>query len=192
MGQAFLKKQFYTKEEYLELEELAEYKSEYYDGEIFAMSGGSYKHSAICSNLHRRIGDLLDGKNCIVFDSNLKLAIPEINAFVYPDLMVVCGKIEFAENRQDIIRNPILIAEVLSPSTESYDRDMKFGFYRTIPSLKEYMLVSQNKPIVEVYFRQNKDSWKYSVSEGTEQGIVLQSLGYEILLKDIYQKIEVF
>lgn len=190
MGHALHKKQFYSSEEYLEMEESAEYRSEYYDGEIFAMSGGTYKHSAICSNLNRRIGDALDRRNCMVFDSNLKLAIPKINAFFYPDLMVVCGRIEFAENRKDTIRNPILIAEVLSPSTESFDRGDKFGFYRTLPSLKEYILISQDEPVVEVYFRQDEKKWSYSVAEGLEQSIVLQSIEYEIMLKDVYQKTE--
>jgi Uma2 family endonuclease len=190
MGHALLKKQFYSSEEYLEMEESAEYKSEYYDGEIFAMSGGTYRHSAICINLYRNIGNWLESGKCRLFDSNLKLAIPKINAFVYPDLMVVCGKIEFAENRKDIISNPVLIAEVLSASTESFDRGKKFEFYRRLPSFKEYVLVSQDEPVVEVYFMQDEKKWSYSVAKGLEQRIILQSIEYEIKLKDIYQKTE--
>jgi Uma2 family endonuclease len=190
MGQALFKKQVYSKEEYLKLEEHNEYKSEFHDGDIFAMAGGSYKHSAICSNLHRRIGNLLDGKDCMLFDSNLKLAILKHNAFTYPDMMVVCGKIEFYENQNDIIQNPMLIVEVLSPSTESFDRGRKFEYYRTLVSLTEYVLVSQKEPIVETYFKQNEKNWLYSVAKGLEENIVLQSLENGIALKEIYQKVE--
>ena len=190
MGRALLKEQVYSKEEYLKLEESDEYKSEFHNGEIFDMAGGSYKHSAIISNLHRRIGNLLDGKDCMLFDSNLKLAIPKHNAFVYPDMMVVCGKIEFYENQNDIILNPVLIVEVLSPSTESFDRGRKFEYYRTLASLAEYVLVSQKEYIVETYFKQNEKSWLYSVAKGLEESIVLQSLPSGIVLKEIYQKVE--
>ncbi|MBI5589332.1 MAG: Uma2 family endonuclease [Deltaproteobacteria bacterium] len=190
MGQALLKKQVYSKEEYLKLEEHNEYKSEFHDGDIFAMAGGSYKHSAICSNLHRRIGNLLDEKDCMLFDSNLKLAILKHNAFVYPDMMVVCGKIEFYENQNDIIQNPTLIVEVLSPSTESFDRGRKFEYYRTLASLTEYILVSQKEPIIETYFKQNEKNWLYSVVKGIEESIVLQSLSSNIALKEIYLKVE--
>lgn len=190
MGRALLKEQVYTKEEYLKFEESDEYKSEFHNGEIFDMAGGSYKHSAIISNLHRRIGNLLDGKDCILFDSNLKLAIPKHNAFVYPDMMVVCGKIEFYEHQNDIILNPVLIVEVLSPSTESFDRGRKFEYYRTLASLAEYVLVSQKEYIVETYFKQNEKSWLYSVAKGLEESIVLQSLPSGIVLKEIYQKVE--
>ena len=154
------------------------------------MAGGSVKHSAICSNLHRRIGNLLDGKDCILFDSNLKLAIPKHNAFVCPDMMVVCGKIEIYENQNDIIQNPMLIVEVLSPSTESFDRGRKFEYYRSLASLSEYVLVAQKEPIVETYFKQNEKNWLYSVTKGIEENIVLQTLSSGIGLKEIYQKVE--
>ncbi len=190
MEQALIKNQIWSKEEYLKLEASNAYRSEYHKGDIFAMAGGSYKHSAICSNLHRRIGNLLNGKDCISFDGNLKLSIPEHNAFVYPDMMVVCGKIEFYENQNDIIQNPVLIVEVLSPSTESFDRGGKFEYYRSLASLTEYVLISQKSPIVETYYRQSEKNWLYSVVKGLEENLVLQSLSIGIALTEIYQKVE--
>ncbi len=181
--------QYYSKEEYLDMEALAEYKSEYYNGEIFAMSGGSPAHSLICVNLNRRVAEAIDNKDCRCFESNMKLEIETADAYVYPDAMVVCGDIEFAENTEYVLTNPVLIIEVLSPSTESFDRGKKFEYYRTIDTLKEYVLVSQDKPMVEVYLRQDKNLWLHSVVKGLDNTIVFQSLECEIALKDIYQKV---
>ncbi|MCP4111249.1 MAG: Uma2 family endonuclease [Desulfobacteraceae bacterium] len=189
MGESLEKKMYYTREEYLSIEEQTEYKSEYYDGEIFAMSGGSSKHSIICVNLNWGIREALADKDCIGFDSNMKLDIASANAFVYPDAMVVCGDIEFHENRTDIIKNPVLIIEVLSPSTQAFDRGGKFNYYRTVSSLKEYVLVSQGEPMVEVYYKQDEKNWSYTVTKGLEDTVVLHSINYELALKDIYHKI---
>ncbi len=189
MGKALEKKLFYSKEEYLEMEAAADYKSEYYNGEIFAMSGGSPNHSVICVNLTWSIREATRNKNCTGFESNMKLAIAKTNSYVYPDLMVVCGDIELAENTSDAITNPVLIIEVLSPGTESFDRGLKFEYYRTIPSLKEYVMVSQDKPRVESFFRQNENFWYYKVIEGLDKTIIFQSLEYETALREIYHKI---
>ncbi|MGE0084413.1 MAG: Uma2 family endonuclease [Desulfococcaceae bacterium] len=186
---ALAEKTVFTKEEYLEMEAQALEKSEYYSGEIFAMAGGSRNHSIICFNLSRRIGELLDNKNCTGFDSNMKVDIKEPDAYVYPDLSVVCGDIEFPENRTDIICNPVLVIEVLSPGTESFDRGKKFCYYRSIPSLREYVLISQSEPLIERYFMENKGRWIYAVSNGLEDVLALQSLDANIFLKDIYQKV---
>jgi len=189
MAELLLKKAYYTREEYLALEEKAEYKSEYYNGEIFAMTGGSRNHSVICVNLTRRVAELLDNKDCLAFDSNMKLDIPKANNFVYPDLMVICGDIEFVEDRTDIVANPVLVIEVLSPTTESFDRGKKFEYYRSLPSLQEYMLVSQTEPLVEAFYKQNEKIWQYTVVKGLEERISFQTLQSEIALKDIYQKV---
>lgn len=188
MAEPLRDKQYYTKEEYLDMEALAEYKSEYYDGEIFAMSGGSPNHSTICFNLIRRIGEATDDKDCRGFESNMKLEIAAADACVYPDIMVVCGDIEFAENTEYVLTNPMLIIEVLSPSTESFDRGRKFEYYRTTETLKEYVLISQDKPMAEVYFRQDKKAWLYSAVRGLDSKVTFQSLEHEFALKDIYQK----
>jgi Uma2 family endonuclease len=189
MSEPAAQKTYYTREEYLMLEDQAEYKSEYYNGEIFAMAGGSRNHSVICFNLNRRTGEAIDNKDCVGFDSNMKLDIPKANLFIYPDVMVVCGEIEFSENRNDILQNPVLVIEVLSPKTESFDRGKKFGYYRTVPSIQEYVLVSQAEPVVEVFYKQDEKTWQYTVVKGLDETVVFQTLQCEIALKDIYQKV---
>ncbi|MEZ4528739.1 MAG: Uma2 family endonuclease [Desulfobacterales bacterium] len=149
---ALAEKMRMTKEEYLEFEEQSSVKNEYYSGELFAMAGGSRNHSIICFNLSRRIGELLDNRNCTGFDSSMKVETEAAEAFVYPDLSVVCGDIESPGNRTDIIQNPVLVIEVLSPGTESFDRGKKFCYYRKLPSLQEYVLVSQSQPLIGRYF----------------------------------------
>ncbi len=180
----------YTREEYLAREEIADYKSEYYDGEIFAMAGGTYNHSAICFNVIRHVGDALDGKDCVGFESNMKLNISAYNLFVYPDIMVACGKVEFLKDRQDVITNPVLVIEVLSDSTETTDRIKKFAYYQSSPSVREYVLISQNEPKVEVYFKQQEKSWLYTVAEGLDDTILFRSIGHEFALRDIYHKVD--
>jgi len=188
MAEPLAKKLYYSKEEYLEMEAAADYKSEYYQGEIFAMSGGSPKHSVICVNLIWCIRGGIRNKNCIGFESNMKLEIAEADAYVYPDLMVVCGDVRLAENTTDVIMNPVLVIEVLSPGTESFDRGKKFEYYRTVPSLKEYVLVSQDKPKIETYFRHDKNLWQSTMIEGLDKNVLFQSLDYEVALEEIYYK----
>ncbi len=189
VAEPLLKKEYYTKEEYLEMEDSAEYKSEYYQGEIFAMAGGSPKHSIICFNIYRSLGNAIADKDCTGFESNMKLELAEADAYVYPDVMVVCGEIRLAENTNDVITNPVLIAEVLSPGTESFDRGKKFEYYQRLMSIKEYVLVSQDKPMVESYFKQDENSWLYTAVKGIDKTAVFKSLECEIALKDIYHKI---
>jgi len=190
MGEPAEQRLYYTREEYLAIEDQMDFRSEFYDGEIIAMSGGSRNHSVICFNTIRRIGEGIDEKNCVGFDSNMKLDIAEQNLFVYPDVMVVCGDIEFSENRTDIIRNPVLIIEVPSPSTEGFDRGDKFAYYRSLPSFREYVLISQNEPRVEVFYKQDANKWLYSVFRGLEKAVVLQTIQHKLSLKEIYQKVD--
>jgi len=190
MGEPLAKKLYYSKDEYLEIEAAADYKSEYYQGEIFAMSGGSPRHSRICVNLNRAIWEATRNKDCGGFESNMKLEIAEADAYVYPDLMVVCGDVKLAENTTDVITNPVLIIEVLSPGTEAFDRGKKFEYYRSVESLKEYVLVSQDKPKIETYVKNDRNNWQYTVIEGIEKSIVFKSLDYEVKLEEIYYKTE--
>ncbi|QTA91914.1 Uma2 family endonuclease [Desulfonema magnum] len=190
MGRSAVKETHYTREEYLAAEDQANGKSEFYDGEIIVMAGGSRNHSVICFNLIRRIGEGIDDKDCVGFDSNMKLDITEHNVFVYPDVMVVCGEIEFSEDRTDIIKNPVLIIEVLSPGTEGFDRGNKFAYYRSLPSFQEYVLVAQHKPMVEIYHKQEENKWLYSVSKTPEESVFLQTIQHELFLKDIYHKVD--
>ncbi|MCP4404529.1 MAG: Uma2 family endonuclease, partial [bacterium] len=173
MAEALAQKTVYSREEYLEIEERAEYKSEYYNGEIFAMAGGSRNHSVICLNVNWGIREAISTKDCVGFESNMKLDIPKIRSFVYPDAMVVCGEIEFSEEREDCIKNPLLIVEVLSPSTEAFDRGRKFAYYRSIESLREYVMISQTEASVESFYKQNEKVWRYTVARGLDDRITL-------------------
>ncbi len=190
MSDPLARKTGYSREEYLDIEEGADHRCEYYGGEIFSMAGGSRNHSAICVNLIRRLSEAVDDRDCFVFDGNMKLDIAAASAFVYPDVMVVCGDIDFYENRTDVVRNPILIIEVLSPGTESFDRGKKFGFYRKIPSLREYLLVSQEEPILERFFRQEDHRWLYDAVTGLDGTVSVESIRYALSMKDLYHKVE--
>ena len=190
MVQIVEKKGVYSKESYLELEEKANFKSEFHNGEILAMSGGSVNHSLIATNVTGEFYQLLRGKECRVFNSDLKIHIPKKNSFVYPDVSLICGPIEYAENRKDAINNPHLIVEVLSPSTESYDRTTKFQYYYSIPSLKEYILISQEKHWVEVFYKQAPQSWLYHVYSSLEENIKIHTIHTSVKMASIYQNVE--
>jgi Uma2 family endonuclease len=177
-----------TPQEYLDLEELAEYKSEYYQGEIFAMSGGSPSHALIATNFARALGNALQGSGCRVYNSDLRVHVPAITFYAYPDISVVCGKLELTGDRQDNLANPVLIVEVLSPSTESYDRGEKFSLYRSIPSLREYVLVAQNRLSVEVFHRNDAGIWELHLPE--EGKVALASIGCTVRLDDVYADVE--
>jgi Uma2 family endonuclease len=138
-----------SESQYLEIERAAEFKSEYFDGEMFAMAGGSRKHSLIASNLIRELGDKLKGRPSVVFNGDLRIKIEVSGLYTYPNASVVCGPSKSVTGADDTIVNPVLLAEVLSDSTEAYDRGRKSEQYRQIPSLREYLLISQNEPHIE-------------------------------------------
>lgn len=190
MAQALIDKKYFTLEEYFALEEQATERHEFENGEVFAMSGGTVNHSLISGNVVTALNNGLRKKTCRVFGSDLKVAIAEHQSFVYPDAMVICGKIAYTKGRTDTVTNALLIVEVLSESTESYDRGRKFKKYQTLPSFTEYVLVSQTEPLVEIFFRQDQRHWLYTFAEGLEAIIQLQSIDSEISLQDIYAKVE--
>jgi Uma2 family endonuclease len=189
MPEAAAKQTHFTREEYLEMEEKAEFKSEYFDGEIIPKAGIIFNHSIICVNLIWRVAEATDDMDCQGFEGSLKLEIEKVNAFVYPDLMVVCGEVKASEYTDHAITNPTLIIEILSPSTETFDRGKKFEYYRTVPSLKEYVLVSQTEPAVESFFKQDEQIWLFTAVKGLDEKLTLRSLEYEIALRDIYHKV---
>ena len=145
-----------TYAEYLAAEAVADVRHEYLGGEVWAMAGGSIEHGALAMAVAREIGQALRDKPCRVFSSDVRLRIPETDLATYPDLSVVCGELRTAPDDSDAITNPILIVEVLSDSTEAYDRGAKWAHYRRITSLRDYVLISQAEPLVEVY-RRTKD-----------------------------------
>lgn len=181
---------FVTLDEYRSLSETAEERLEYRNGEIFVMSGGTANHSAIAVNFIIYLGFLLRDTDLRIYGSDMRIWIPEFNCGTYADLLVINGEPEFNDNRTDEILNPLLIVEVLSPSTQGYDRGEKFRKYRSIPSLREYLLISQSEPYIEHYSRSEKaDIWQLQISDRLEQKIILTSLNTEMPLTEIYRRV---
>ncbi len=176
--------------EYLDMDRSAEIKHEYFDGEIFAMTGASEPHNLIVANVIRELGNGLKHTPCRVYASDMRLKVSETGLFTYPDVMVVCGEREFVDQRGDTLENPDLIVEVLSHSTESYDRGKKFEHYRRLSSLKEYVLISQSRRKIEKYYRTRNRKWIYSETEPESGDILLESVGCELRLFEVYHKIE--
>ena len=191
----------FTPDEYRAIEETAEERHEYCNGEMIAMSGGSEVHSAIACNLLIYLGFLLRDTDFRLYNSDLRVWIPEHRCGTYADLIVVNGEPVFNGDRTDEILNPLLIVEVLSPSTEAYDspletlreRGEKFRKYRALASFCEYLLVSQTEPYVEQYHnldRTSNDRWQWQVHAHLEQAIALPSLNVELPLTEIYRRIQ--
>jgi Uma2 family endonuclease len=179
----------FTPTEYLAMEEVADYKSEFYGGEIFALSGGSADHSLIAGNLIFALNGLLDAGPCRVFNSDMRLHIQRSGLFTYPDVMVVCGKLKFVERRDDTLLNPLLIIEVLSESTRDYDRGAKFGFYKQIPGLQEIVLVESKAAHVECYRRAGDDKWTIDAYDGLDAVAPLESVGCDVPLRSFYHRV---
>jgi Uma2 family endonuclease len=182
---------YITPEEYLALEREAEYKNEYFDGEIFAMVGASRKHNLITTNITRELSQQLKTKPCEVYSSDMRVRIPNANIYTYADVSVACGEPKFEDAELDTLLNPDLIVEVLSKSTASYDRRQKFAFYRTIESLTDYILVSQEALHVEHYTKQPDGRWLLSDFRSTEDVVKLDSLSCSLPLGEIYDKVSI-
>ncbi len=180
---------FYTPEQYLEQEERAEFKSEYLSGQIFAMAGGSPEHSAIGNNIGGEMRSLLRGTPCAVFNSGLRVTVMQSGLMTHPDVTVVCGEQHRHPLDKNSIINPMVLFEVLSPTTEAYDWGAKWALYRHLDSLREYILISQDKPLVEQYVRQDDGSWKFTAAEGLEASLWLPSLGCTLSLAEVYDRV---
>jgi Uma2 family endonuclease len=178
-----------TPEQYLEIERAAQFRSEYYNGRMYAMSGASYRHVMIISRLSHHLQSALGEGPCSVGTNDLRVRMSPAGLYTYPDLVVICGEPKFADNRADTLLNPALIFEVLSPSTEAYDRGFKFVQYRTLESLQEYGLVSQSEARVEIFRRQPSGDWLLSESAGMDAVCRFDSVGCTIAVKDIYDKV---
>ena len=177
-------------QEYLARERVAEIKSEYFAGEMFAMSGGTRAHSLICVNLIREAsGRLGESSGCEVHTSDLRVKSAATGLYTYPDVMVVCSKLKFLERRADTLVNPLLIIEVLSKSTRDYDRGAKFEFYKGIDTLQEYVLVESESPRVECYHRGAGNQWIIETWAGLDALARLESLGYDLPLRQVYHKV---
>jgi len=179
----------YTPEEYLALERKATSKSEYLNGQIFAMVGASRAHNLIASNVSREISLQLKGRPCEVYVSDMRVRVSQTGLYTYPDLVVVCGEPQFDDAERDTLLNPTVIIEVLSPSTEAYDRGEKFAHYRRLESLQEYVLIAQDRVRVEQFVRQG-DRWMLSEMSDRNDMLHLASIGCDVALREIYDKVE--
>ncbi len=187
MGEAALRARM-TPAEYLAFERASEQRHEYADGELFAMSGGTREHSLVGQNVARELGNALLERPCEVHGSDMKIAILEISRYFYPDVSVVCGEAMFADDQRDSLINPKVIVEVLSETTERYDRGDKFALYRKIGTFQEYVLASQSEPLVEHYSRLPDGTWLYRAL-GPDERLVLPSLGCEVAVERLYLKV---
>lgn len=181
---------YYSPQEYLELEREAAYRSEYLDGEIFAMAGASTSHNRINVNLTVQIGSRLKGGACEAFSHDMKIVADQAAMFAYPDVAVVCGEPQFHDEVQDVCTNPIVIFEILSPSTEAFDRGKKWARYQQTESLKQYVLVSQDQPRVEMFTRQPDGQWMLSTVKGLDAVLSIDSIGCVLKLSELYDRVE--
>lgn len=176
----------YTEIEYADLELKAPYKSEYFNGEIFAMAGGSMPHSEIKVSIVSLLRSAVDGRRCRVLDSDFRIRVAATGFQTYPDASAVCGAPQFGLGRRDCFENPVAVVEVLSESTQAFDRGEKFEQYKMIPSLREYVLAGQTRPRIEMFRRQPGGSWTAILLDGPESTVVLESIGATIRTGDVY------
>ncbi|HYE21829.1 MAG TPA: Uma2 family endonuclease [Tepidisphaeraceae bacterium] len=185
-------KRFYTVQEYLHLEATSDTKHEYRDGEIIDMSGGTLEHSLVIANVIRELGITLKGKPCRVYDSNLRVRIGPKPLYCYPDATVICGEpvVDPNEAKRLTALNPRLVVEVISPRTAHADRGPKFTSYREIDGFEEYVLVSVDRPLIEVYYRQPDGTWLFSPVAGRDGSVRLRSVGVTLNLAEAYAGVE--
>jgi Uma2 family endonuclease len=190
MGLPQPKPQLYTPEQYLKLEREAEFRHEYLNGEIFEMSGANKRHNIISVNLIRMLGNQLLDRECNVYGTDMRIKVSVEGNYTYPDVVAVCGEEYYEDETEDNLLNPTVIIEVLSKSTEAYDRGAKFESYQSIESLRDYLLVTQEPFRVEQFVRQNANVWTYFEFRKAEDLVRLESIGCELRLGDIYHKIQ--
>lgn len=184
---AQLEKTYYSVEEYLELEETAEYKSEYHDGEIIAMTGGTTNHNKIAGNFYFHFKSAFRGKNYEIYINDVRLSIPLDRRYTYPDIMIIKDQAIYEGDKQTIVTNPLVIIEILSNSTQNYDRGEKFKSYRSLASFQEYILIDQYSFLVEQFIKEGEREWKFKEYVGENQILKLGKIDFEISFADIYE-----
>jgi Uma2 family endonuclease len=183
-------KLIYTLDDYIELEKTSDDKLEYYDGNVWSMSGASLPHNQVQINLIVSLQSKLRGKNCSIFPSDMRVKVPAYPPYRYPDLSALCGTTEIEKFKGlDVLTNPQLIVEILSDSTEAFDRGDKFTYYKSIASFSEYLLIAQHRPHVTQYVRQTDDSWSYREVNSLDETIYIASLDCELNLRELYQNV---
>ena len=183
-------KRLYTPEEYLDLEEKADYKSEYHDGEIIPMTGGTTDHNIIAGNFYTTLKLALRGQSYKVFFADVRLWMSTYRRYVYPDVMVVQGKPIYDGSNKTTITNPLLIIEVLSKSTKNYDKSEKFDYYRSIPEFREYILIDQSKYHLEQYAKTSENQWLFTEYNSENAVLTLTSVEVKIPLIELYEEID--
>lgn len=181
---------FLTPQEYLAHERQAETKSEYFRGEVFAMAGASREHNLITGNVAGELRQHLRERPCEAYQADMRVKVSPTGLYTYPDVIVVCGEPEFEDAEVDTLLNPRVLVEVLSPSTADYDRGRKFTHYRRLSSLEEYVLISQDRPLVEHYVRQGPDEWLLTEQRSLQDTLVLPSIPCQLPLTEIYLKVQ--
>ena len=179
----------FTEDEYLQMERAADHKSEYYAGRMYAMAGASEAHILAVGNTQSLLQQQFRGRPCRVYSTDMRVRVSETGLYTYPDVVAVCGEPAFLDDKRDTILNPNIIVEVLSPSTEQYDRTDKFEHYQSLESIREVLFVSQTRVRVEHYVRQD-ETWVLTVYTGPDDVIPLKSVGATLFVRDIYDKIE--
>ena len=183
-------KTYLTPQEYLEIERKAEFKSEYFQGEMFLMSGAREPHNLIVFNLAAAFHQQLRKRPCRAYVNDMRVRVGETGLYTYPDLTDLCGEPQFLDATHDTLLNPSLVVEVLSPSTEAYDRGRKFEHYRTVESVREYLLVSSERVSAELYTRQSDGRWLLTAVSRLEDSLDLESVGVHLALADLYEKVD--
>jgi Uma2 family endonuclease len=183
-------KTFLTPEQYLEIERQAERKSEYYNGEMFAMAGAKEAHSLLVTSLVARLHEQLRWRPCRVYPSDMRVRVKPNGLYTYPDVIAVRGEPRFLDAQRDTLLNPALLVEVLSPSTEAYDCGRKFEQYRAIESLRDYLLVASDRLHVDLYTRQADGRWLVTSADSMEDSLTLESVGAQLTLADLYEKVD--
>lgn len=175
-----------TQTEYLAFERASEIKHEYSNGQVYAMTGASEAHNLICVNLITALKTQLRSRPCKVYPSDMRLQVTASGLYTYPDVSVICGPARFADDKRDTLLNPTVLIEILSSSTEGYDRGKKFQHYRELPSLREYLLVAQDSPRIERYLLPEEGAWTLTDTNGLSAELVLPSIGCALALADVY------
>ncbi|MEA5533005.1 Uma2 family endonuclease [Crocosphaera sp. XPORK-15E] len=188
--QVQIEKQYYTPEEYCQLEETAEYKNEYRDGEIIPMTGATTNHNLIALNFCRHFPTNINNEDYWVFMSDVRLWMSDYRLYTYPDVMVVKGKPVYEGKGTNNIINALIIVEVLSKSTRDYDRTDKFKFYRSIPEFKEYILIDQYSYYIEQFYKQNNGEWLFKTYESENDILKLYSVDFQLSILDIYNRVD--
>ena len=165
-------------------------KHEYYDGTIYAMAGGSVRHNRIAGSTYATLYRQLRQRNCNIYPSDMRVKVVQTGLYTYPDITITCGNEQYEDEKEDILLNPIIIIEVLSPSTEKYDRGKKFHQYRSILSLREYVLIAQDEYHVEQFTRQSDNTWVFSETIGRDGSIEVRTIQCTLLLEEVYEKVD--